>query len=633
MRDMKLRQVQMTGVVTAVLNILAKWLIGVLIQKLIVISSGASALQASSFFNLIFLERISFQGVAIMSGTITILLSISSAAMGSLALLRSSQTGRRLRSEILACAVSAASSTAGADNNASSSDLCLKVQVVENFQSFDEHWILVKWLILGLSFVLTFVFAWYAGLIALALFVFSEAGASLVQRCRAPFHMFIEENMTRVNSRLLDVIKNGAMIKTMDMTSSEGNALRQLEEESDESRSSDVKLKFFAGVMRLTLVGLVPVAMAIAAWPVITNASTLDAVDHGFAILASILLLDEGHKSIIYLSFVYDRKVLAVEALNTINAFLDSNRNSSDSIELTASEDDNHVIQEKAADYDVEKNESALVEVPMERWTKLEDEDSNEIALEDLLLKYPDRITPVFFQHTQHFVRGSIHALVGESGSGKSTLLKILGGLLLPNAGQMRLWQGARVAYVSQDQKLFARSIRENVSYGSTVEVSDEEIYEALEWANIRPFVDSLPNGLDEVMEGGENDVSGGQLQRLQLAHLYCTSQDADVVLLDEVLSAVDQTSRELLIDRLGEFLSGKTAIIVTHHAEMLRICSEVHEVKPTSSKRCSVLTSIRAGHDNSIVGALGMSQMELSSSGRTITSSYVPSVGEVLNA
>lgn len=97
------------------------------------------------------------------------------------------------------------------------------------------------------------------------------------------------------------------------------------------------------------------------------------------------------------------------------------------------------------------------------------------------------------------------------------------------------------MAYVSQ---VFARSIRENVSCGSTAEVSDEEVWDALEWANIRPWVETLPNDIHEVcLKELKHDISGGQLQRLLLAQLYCTSKNADIVLLDEVLSDVDPKS------------------------------------------------------------------------------------------
>ena len=66
---------------------------------------------------------------------------------------------------------------------------------------------------------------------------------------------------------------------------------------------------------------------------------------------------------------------------------------------------------------------------------------------------------------------------------------------------------------------------------------------------------------------------------------MFLTVTDSNLVLLDECLSAVDQASREFLIDELRMFLEGKTCIIITHHTEMLRICQRVQEM-PTRVNR-----------------------------------------------
>ena len=159
--------------------------------------------------------------------------------------------------------------------------------------------------------------------------------------------------------------------------------------------------------------------------------------------------------------------------------------------------------------------------------------------------------------------------------------MKIVADLLAPNAGTVTHWSGMKIAYVSQDQNLFARTIRENITYGAKDAVGDEEVWAALHAANIDTFIKSLPNGLDEALVEGEKMVSGGQLQRLHLAHLFCTWKSADLVLLDECLSALDEKSRDLLITRLESFLEGKTALVITHHSEMLRLCTEFHDLTP----------------------------------------------------
>jgi ATP-binding cassette subfamily C protein CydC len=193
-------------------------------------------------------------------------------------------------------------------------------------------------------------------------------------------------------------------------------------------------------------------------------------------------------------------------------------------------------------------------------------------------------------------MKGKIHALVGESGSGKSTVLKILVGLVTPDSGSLSAWKDMKIAYVSQEQKLFARTIRKNVTHSVTPEMySDEDVWSALAQAEIRDWVATLPYGLDTVLEDGEKTVSGGQLQRLHLAHLFCTCKDADFVILDEALSAVDEKNREILTERLQEFLRGKTAVVVTHHSEILRICDIVHAMEKNRG-----LCSLRKLHNSS---------------------------------
>ena len=188
--------------------------------------------------------------------------------------------------------------------------------------------------------------------------------------------------------------------------------------------------------------------------------------------------------------------------------------------------------------------------------------------------------------------------------------MKIVADLLAPDAGTVNYWSGMKIAYVSQDQSLFARSIRENVTYGAKDPMGDDEVWSALKMANIDAFIKSLPNGLDEILTEGEKMVSGGQLQRLHLAHLFCTWTSADLVLLDECLSALDEKSRDLMITRLETFLEEKTALVITHHSEMLRMCSEVHDLtpetealqtstcvhSPSSATRSSILNSTIVG-------------------------------------
>lgn len=580
------RQLQIVGAFYAVVLVILKWLVGVVARKLIEESVGKVPLLAepAPLWDVVFLKDFSFGIVAGLSFAATFLCASSSAALAWLASLRSTESGRNLRKQILERAVSSPDGGTETDVGYIANELILKVKVIENYQAFDEYLLLVHQLILGLAFVLSICFAWYGGLVAFALFLGSCLSEKSCAFVRSSIQRVIEANDEVVNARLLDVIKNGVKIKVMGRTQQEASDLRVLEKTSDEFRMTDAKMRFCRDVMTLSQIGIVPVMMAFAALPIIQKADIADALNKGFAVLVAILLLDEGMKSLIFLTFVSDRSRQATEAQLFIDNFLHPGgaKLGSDSNPSSLSKCTNDTDVERV--FEMEKPFSKS-EYPFDG--------TKEIMLNGITLTYPHRQVPALLDYSQVFERGKIHGLVGESGAGKSSMLMVLADMVTPQQGHLTAWIGMKAAYVNQDQKLFARTIRENITYGAAYEVNDEDAWAALREANLFDWVSSLPLGLEEQLDDGEGMVSGGQLQRLHLAHLFCTCKNADLVLLDEVLSAVDQNSRNALIDRLGEFLRGKTSIIITHHSEMLRICDEVHSMVPSSVQNIGAMIQV----------------------------------------
>ena len=136
---------------------------------------------------------------------------------------------------------------------------------------------------------------------------------------------------------------------------------------------------------------------------------------------------------------------------------------------------------------------------------------------------------------------GEHYSIMGESGAGKSTILKSLAGLVPPLYGTISArgkdlettsvsWR-EQVAVVSQTSVLFNRTLRENLCYGARQEVSDEDIYSVLDSVNLRDRVIGLPDGLDTIVAKNGHEFSGGQLQRLSIAHLLLSSKDCTLVL------------------------------------------------------------------------------------------------------
>lgn len=172
-------------------------------------------------------------------------------------------------------------------------------------------------------------------------------------------------------------------------------------------------------------------------------------------------------------------------------------------------------------------------------------------------------------------VPGSRLAVVGPSGSGKSTLLLTLAGLLEPRSGALR-GAGAggehvdlrsAACYFAEEAHIFSTSLRENLRVARG-DVADDEIAEALDRVGLSAWVSGLPDGLDTVLTGGADAISGGQRRRLLLARALI--HRAPVVLLDEPTEHLDVADAERLLRSIldpadGMFGPERTVVVVTH--------------------------------------------------------------------
>lgn len=175
-------------------------------------------------------------------------------------------------------------------------------------------------------------------------------------------------------------------------------------------------------------------------------------------------------------------------------------------------------------------------------------------------------------------------AFVGPSGAGKSTLIDLLMGLNRPEEGQI-LIDGTplssnnllalrrAISYVPQDPFLFNGSIRENLLMIEP-HVSEEQIWEALEFSAAAEFVRRLPSGLDTLIGDRGIRLSGGERQRLVLARAIL--RKPSILVLDEATSALD-TENEAKIQAALERLKGKmTIIVIAHRLSTIRNAEQV---------------------------------------------------------
>jgi ABC-type multidrug transport system fused ATPase/permease subunit len=199
---------------------------------------------------------------------------------------------------------------------------------------------------------------------------------------------------------------------------------------------------------------------------------------------------------------------------------------------------------------------------------------------------YAGALKPVLDRFELTVEVGDVVAITGRSGAGKSTLLALALGLLEPTSGEVLVGGRPaaaalcrrRIAYVPQHPALQDDSVRRNVAFSLDDPAIDEaRVERAVAAVGLGPVVAALPSGLDSRIGERGQGLSGGQRQRLALARaLYL---EPELLVLDEFTSALDAATEREILDTLVPLLRGRTALIVTHRTEVLRLCSRVVEL------------------------------------------------------
>lgn len=166
-----------------------------------------------------------------------------------------------------------------------------------------------------------------------------------------------------------------------------------------------------------------------------------------------------------------------------------------------------------------------------------------------------------------------ITAIVGASGSGKTTIVKLLLGFYRPNKGDIKIgdvslidinpyiWRSCTGA-VMQDGFIFSDTIANNIAIGEDI-IDKQRLAYAVETANIKDFIESLPLKYNTKVGMDGNGISQGQKQRLLIAR--AVYKNPDFLFFDEATNSLDANNERVILDNLNKFYEGKTVVIVAH--------------------------------------------------------------------
>ncbi len=174
---------------------------------------------------------------------------------------------------------------------------------------------------------------------------------------------------------------------------------------------------------------------------------------------------------------------------------------------------------------------------------------------------------------------GKKYAFVGYSGCGKSTILSLINGIRRATDGVVKVnnvdmgyvnqfMYRQRIGVVSQTGLVFNGTIKENIIYGCD-NISDDDIWEAIDKANLKDFIQSLPDGINTTIGENGMKLSGGQKQRITIARAFI--RKPQLLIFDEATSALDNKSEAEVQKAIDNISNDVMVLIVAHRLSTVK--------------------------------------------------------------
>lgn len=207
------------------------------------------------------------------------------------------------------------------------------------------------------------------------------------------------------------------------------------------------------------------------------------------------------------------------------------------------------------------------------------------ISAQNVTFTYPQAASPSLENISFDLLAGQTLGVIGGTGSGKSTLVQLLAHLYSIDTGKLVILKNGRsprnlkewrswISLVPQKAELFRGTIRSNLSLGLDGDMSDEQLWWALDIAQASDFVQEKEDQLDAVVEAFGRNFSGGQRQRLTIARAIL--QKAPFLVLDDSTSALDYLTEAKLLQAIKGELKNTSLILISQRTNSLRAADQI---------------------------------------------------------